>query len=227
MTNDSSTQDDGTTHSTGANGDAADDTDLLEFDGHDLDDSSDEQSDGDESDGESSDDVDVPDPAVDGDGDDDDGGDNADDGSAADGSDDSDDDVGEAVGAAGQQDAPLGFYVYTKQRDNESKNLRLAVAFDLQPFIGYVETTSVAIVSGGPNPNAAKLFVHFLMREEGVGPWVLGGLGSYSPNPNVGMHPDDALGSFEAWNRLLVANDPVASWELSQDVLDLWLINAQ
>lgn len=106
----------------------------------------------------------------------------------------SDDDVGEAVGAAGQQNAPIGLYVYTKHRDNENKNLRLTAALNVQPFIGYVETTNVAIVNGGPNPNAAKLFVRFLMREEGVGPWVLEDLGSYSPNPEVGVHAEDELG---------------------------------
>ncbi len=138
----------------------------------------------------------------------------------------SDGDVGDAVGAAGQSDAPLGFYVYTKHRDNETKDLRLAVNFDIDPFIGYASGTHVAVVNGGPNPNAARLFVRFLLTEEGVGPWVLEDLGGYSPNPQVGVHADDELGSWAAWQPQLVQLDDELTWAIGQDILDLWLMNA-
>lgn len=136
----------------------------------------------------------------------------------------SDGDVGDAVGAPGQEDPPFGFMVYTKLRDVIDGDLELDVAYDLEPFIGYPEQTQVAIVNGAPNPNAARLFVRFLLTEEGVGQWTLADLGGYSPNPEIGTHEDDALGSFEAWNELLIPLDGELTWELQEEIIDLWMI---
>lgn len=138
----------------------------------------------------------------------------------------SDGDVGDAVGVAGQTDAPLGFYVYTKHRDNERRGLRLAVNFGVDPFIGYASGTHVSVVNGGPNPNAARLFTRFLMTPEGVNPWVLEDLGGYSPNPQVGVHAEDELGSWAAWQPYLVQLDDELTWAIGQDILDLWMIHA-
>ena len=139
----------------------------------------------------------------------------------------SDDDVAEAVGAAGQTNAPIGFYVYSKHRNMEEENLKLAVAFDVEPFIGYVGVTCSAIVNGGPHPNAAKLFVRYLQTEEGSAPWVINSMGGYAPNPEIGVYPDDELGSWAAWQPYLVQLDDQLTWEIGQDILDLWLTNAQ
>ncbi len=136
----------------------------------------------------------------------------------------SDGDVGDAVGAPGQTDAPIGFYTYAKQRDNDI-GLRLATAFEMQPFIGYASGTHVAVVNGSPNPNAARLFVRYLLTEEGVAPF-MGDIGVYAPNPAVPVHPDDDLGSWDAWRQYLVVLDDELTWERSQDVLDLWFIHA-
>ncbi|MGF1577558.1 MAG: ABC transporter substrate-binding protein [Cyanophyceae cyanobacterium] len=138
----------------------------------------------------------------------------------------SDGDVGDAVGAAGQTDAPIGFYVYTKHRDIVDKDLRLAVAFDVEPFIGYASGTHVVLVNNSPNPNAAKLFARFLMTEEGVSQWTVNDLGGYSPNPQVGVHADDELGSWEAWQPFLVQLDDELTWAIGQDVLDMWFTYA-
>ena len=139
----------------------------------------------------------------------------------------SDDDVGEAVGTAGQTDAPIGLYVYSKHREIEEKNLKLAVAFEMEPFIGYAGGTAVAMVNGAPHPNAARLYIRYLMTEAGVAPWVLDDLGGYSPNPDVGVYPDDELGSWAAWQPYLIPLDPEAAWNRGQDILDLWFTYAQ
>ncbi len=139
----------------------------------------------------------------------------------------SDGDVGDAVGAPGQTDPPVGLYNYTKHRDIERQGLELGVMFDLIPFIGYVETTHVAIVNGAPNPHAARLYVHFLMTEEGVGQWTMRDIGGYSPNPQVGTHPDDELGSFDAWAPFLVNPDGKLYWTLQEQILDMWMLSRQ
>ncbi|MDX9914718.1 MAG: ABC transporter substrate-binding protein [Sphaerochaeta sp.] len=136
----------------------------------------------------------------------------------------SDGDVGDAVGAPGQKNAPIGFYTYSKQRDNDI-GLRLATAFEMEPFIGYASGTHVVVVNGSPHPNAARLFVRYLLTEEGVAPF-MDDIGVYAPNPAVPVHPDDDLGSWEAWREYMLILDDKLTWEISQDVLDLWFIHA-
>lgn len=137
----------------------------------------------------------------------------------------SDQEVVEAVGAPGQKDPPLGFYNYTKHRDIETRGLKLAVAFEMEPFLGYTERTFIQIVNGAPNPNAARLFVHYMLTEEGVGHFTLKDLGGYSPNPQVGIHPDDDLGSFDLWTKYIINIDGDLAWNLQEQILDLWMIS--
>jgi len=136
----------------------------------------------------------------------------------------SDQEVVEAVGAPGQVDPPLGFYNYTKHRDNVTRGLKLGVSFELKPLLGYTERTFIQIVKNAPNPNAARLFVHYMLTEEGVKHFT-GELGGYSPNPNIGVHPDDDLGSFDKWSEHIINIDGNLAWKLQEDILDLWMIS--
>lgn len=139
----------------------------------------------------------------------------------------SDGDVAEAVGAAGQTDPPIGMYTYTKHRDIEDKNLHLGICLDMKPYMGYALPTYVAIVNGAKHPNAAKLFTHFVLTEEGVAPWALHDLGGYSPNKEVSMHPDDELGGWEDWKKLMFIFDPAEAIKIRQDLQDFWLLHSR
>ncbi|MFW5842517.1 MAG: ABC transporter substrate-binding protein [Spirochaetota bacterium] len=138
----------------------------------------------------------------------------------------SDDDVGEAVGARGQENPPIGLYTYTKHRDIEDKNLSLAVALDMEPFVGYALDNWALVVANGPNPNAARLFVEYVLQEGGVGPW-LGDIGAFSPNPDLPVHPDDDLGSWSAWMEVLMPVDYEAGWRHRETLQDYWLLYAE
>lgn len=138
----------------------------------------------------------------------------------------SDTDVAEAVGARGQENPPIGFYTYTKHRDIEERNLSLAVALDMEPFVGYALDNWALVVNDSPNPNAARLFVEFLLQEGGVGPW-LGDIGAFSPNPDLPVHPDDALGSWSEWTDVLMTVDYEAGWEHRDTLQDYWLRYAE
>lgn len=138
----------------------------------------------------------------------------------------SDDDVAEAIGASGQENPPVGLYTYTKHRDIEERNLSLAVALEMEPFVGYALDNWALVVSDGPNPNAARLFVEFLLQEGGVGPW-LGDIGAFSPNPDLPVHPDDALGSWSAWTEVLMPVDYEAGWAHREALQDYWLMYAE
>jgi iron(III) transport system substrate-binding protein len=134
----------------------------------------------------------------------------------------SDEDIGDAVGAAGQKAAPIGMVTLTKLRDNKAKNLKLGTCKTLQPFMGYALSEYVVIVKNAPHPNAAKLWVHFSLTTEGISPWTIADVGGFSANPRVPTHPDNE-GTWTAWEKRLLPIDNKRSMGLRQDVLDFWL----
>ena len=139
----------------------------------------------------------------------------------------SDDDVAEAVGGAGQTKPPVGLYTYAKHRNMEELNLKLGICKTMKPYMGYALPTYVAQVTGGAHPNAAKLFTHYVLTEEGVAPWALADLGGYSTNPEVSANPDDELGVWADWKQSLFTFDPAKAIAIRQDLLDYWLTKSQ
>ncbi len=133
----------------------------------------------------------------------------------------SDSDVGDAVGSAGQTDPPVGFYVLTKHRDNAAKNLSLTTMQGLQPFMGYALPTYALIVKDAPNPNAAKLFVHFILTE-GHYPWTGRDIGAFSSNRTIPPHPLNE-GTWDEWTQKLLPVDNVQAMRMRQDIMDFWL----
>lgn len=133
----------------------------------------------------------------------------------------SDEDVGDAVGAAGQKEAPIGFYTLTKQRDNKAKNLKLATMKGMVPFMGYALPTYALMVKNCPHPNAAKLLIHFILSE-GHTPWTARDMGAFSPNQKAPPHPDNE-GTWSDWQKRLLRIDNKVALKLRQDILDLWL----
>ena len=78
--------------------------------------------------------------------------------------------VAEAAGAPGQAEP---FFVITstaKYRDNEAKGLKLGLCSGVQPFSGFLYPGFGLIAAQTKSPNAAKLFVRYLMTEEGIAP---------------------------------------------------------
>ncbi|HCM26075.1 MAG TPA: ABC transporter substrate-binding protein [Treponema sp.] len=136
----------------------------------------------------------------------------------------SDGDIGDAVGAAGQKDAPIGFYTMTKQRDNEVKNLKLATVQGMKPFMGYALPTYALLVKNAPHPNAAKLFIHYLLSD-GHSPWTVNDMGGFSSNTGAPAHKDNE-GTWNVWQPKLVRLDNKVALKLRQDILDFWLENS-
>lgn len=132
----------------------------------------------------------------------------------------SDGDISDAVGAAGQKNAPIGMYTLTKQRDNQVKNLKLATCQELKPFMGYALPTYTAIVKNCPHPNAAKLFVHYILTD-GSYPWTVEDMGGFSSNKTIPTNKDNE-GTWSEWLPKLVRLNNKASLKLRQDILDFW-----
>jgi iron(III) transport system substrate-binding protein len=77
------------------------------------------------------------------------------------------------------------------------------------------------MVKNAPHPNAAKLFIRFLLTPEGFKPWS-DDMGSFSPNPNVPVNPMNE-GSWADWEKKLMPLDLKAAASLGQKVSDFWL----
>ncbi len=100
----------------------------------------------------------------------------------------SSEEASEAIGALGQTDPPVGLISSAKYRNNDEKGYGLEVCEGLNPWVGEAAPKALMVASGSENPNAAKLFVHFALTEEGIAPQIADG--KISSNLTI-EQPDD------------------------------------
>lgn len=123
----------------------------------------------------------------------------------------SDTKTAESIGVKGQHKAEnAGLFVFSKLRYVESKNLALQPILNAEPFCGFYYPLYALMVSNAKHPAAAKLFIEFLLTEEGFSPWS-SDMGTYSPNPNVKIQDGDYPVSY--WENILISEDPVWCFE--------------
>ncbi|KAB8185171.1 ABC transporter substrate-binding protein [Nonomuraea phyllanthi] len=136
----------------------------------------------------------------------------------------SDEDISGAVGAPNATDKKIGFMSISKFRNNEDKGYTQSACEGLQPFAGFSYPKYVAIASKSKHPNAAKLYVHFIMTEEGVKHEI--GEGGISGNSTV--EPIVTPAGLADWHGQLFETDPkglLADLQNRQVVSDFWRIN--
>ena len=138
----------------------------------------------------------------------------------------SDTDAAEAVGARGQTKPPVGLYVLSKHRDIQVKDLALEIAAGVTPSMGYYYPAYLQMMSSAPHPNAAKLFISFLLDEEGVSAWTED-LGTYPTNPNVLPLPEDPVGGLSEWSRVTWTYDAETAARTRGEILDFWIRHAR
>ncbi len=83
----------------------------------------------------------------------------------------------ELIGAPNQENPPMVFMISSKIRRSEI-GLDAAPAYGVSPSDGVYSTNSVSIAGGAKNINSAKLFIHYLLTEEGLAPYMLDGVWS-------------------------------------------------
>jgi iron(III) transport system substrate-binding protein len=128
----------------------------------------------------------------------------------------SDTKTAESVGIKGQgKDRNAGLFVFSKLRYTETKNLALQVMMDVKPFSGFYYPIYALMSSSAQHPNAAKLFIEYLLTEEGFTPWS-SDMGTYSSNPNVPLQPGDY--PMSTWVDILVEEDPAYCFEQRAEV---------
>lgn len=80
------------------------------------------------------------------------------------------DEVDSAFATPGMTDNLLAFTSYSNYPDVQDGNLAFEPCFDAKPVAGIQNQSYLAILNQAPHPNAAKLFIRFVMSE-GKDPW--------------------------------------------------------
>ncbi|MDR7428265.1 MAG: substrate-binding domain-containing protein [Armatimonadota bacterium] len=141
----------------------------------------------------------------------------------------SDDDVSAAIGSPGQREAPVGIVSLAKFAQAAEKGESLAACVNAYPFIGWAYPRHIVTVKKAPAPNAARLFVYFVMTGEGARPFI-DFYGEFSANLKVPVSDTEGkfLGPRAFWKRYLVFLDPKGNeraWRMREELTDFWRLN--
>ncbi|MBD9639872.1 ABC transporter substrate-binding protein [Ensifer sp. ENS07] len=138
---------------------------------------------------------------------------------------DGDDPVAEAVGAAGQKEPFFGLLSSAKFRDNEGKGYKLGLCTELTPWVGWTYTKLGLIASKSASPNAAKLFIHYVLTEEGIAPQMKDG--KLPTNVDIKMPEDEPSGIMEVADRLFPydAGTGLDDFDRREEWQDFWRMN--
>lgn len=133
----------------------------------------------------------------------------------------------DAVAAPGQSQPFMGLISSAKFRDNADKGMKLGLCSDLKPWLGWLYPGVGLITKGTDSPNAAKLFVHFIMTEEGIAPQAIDG--KMSTNKDVKLPADEPSGIGAALNELLPysMSTSLDDWDARETWQDYWRMNYQ
>jgi iron(III) transport system substrate-binding protein len=127
----------------------------------------------------------------------------------------SDTTISENIGIKGQPQTTMGLFVYSKTRFDASKNLALTPMTEIEPFSGFLYPAFLHLTANAKHPNAAKLFIEYLLTREGFAPWAKD-VGAYSSNPNIPVNQGDHPLSF--WEPRLIPEDPQFLFEHRAEV---------
>lgn len=126
------------------------------------------------------------------------------------------DEVDSAFATPGMTDNLLGFTSYSNYPDVQEGALAFEPCWDAKPIMGVRTQTYTGIMNQAPHPNAAKLWIRFILSPEGAKPWM--GIGNYLPRTDIaaaeGAMPIDEISqitwSFEdgyVYDNIVAARD--------------------
>jgi iron(III) transport system substrate-binding protein len=129
------------------------------------------------------------------------------------------DEVVQAFATPGMKEAGVGFTSYSKYRDTQKGNLVFDACRGVQPVMGVLTQAYLAVINRASHPNAAKLFIRYILSEEGNTPWNV--IGNYSARTDV-PSPKGAIPRAElsAW-----AQDDAYVYKNIAAMRDFWVIN--
>lgn len=140
---------------------------------------------------------------------------------------DADEAAAQAVGAPGQKDSFMGLVSSAKFRNNAEAGAKLGLCTGLKPFAGWMYPSLGFIAKGTDSPNAAKLFIHYLLTEEGIAPQAADG--KMSTNIDAKLPADEPSGIGKVVDQIFpyTAASAVEDWDARQDWQDFWRVNYQ
>ncbi|MDR9828089.1 ABC transporter substrate-binding protein [Vibrio sp. FNV 38] len=138
---------------------------------------------------------------------------------------DSDSATGDVIGAPGQDDAFVGLVSTAKYRDVAKGSVHLSICDNVAPFTGWSTPAYGVMSTKTKSPNAAKLFLHFLMTEEGIANQTIDG--KVSGNPMISANLKEASGVQGVYDQVLQysASTGLEDFDNRQDWIDLWRMN--
>lgn len=136
-----------------------------------------------------------------------------------------DDAVSEAVGVAGQEDPFFGLLSSAKFRDNADAGYVLGLCAEMSPWVGWSYTKLALVAAGTDSPNAARLFVHYVLTREGIEPQMVDG--KIPTNTDIRMPDDEPSGLVAVADRVFGYNagNALDDWDSRQDWQDFWRIH--
>jgi iron(III) transport system substrate-binding protein len=131
----------------------------------------------------------------------------------------------DAVGAPGQSEPFMGLISSAKFRDNADKGMKLGLCKDLKPWLGWLYPGVGLITKGTDSPNAAKLFMHYVMTAEGIAPQAIDG--KMSTNRDVGLPGDEPSGIGAVLDQVFPYSmaSALEDWDAREDWQDFWRMN--
>ncbi|WP_428424893.1 ABC transporter substrate-binding protein [Pararhizobium sp.] len=138
---------------------------------------------------------------------------------------DGDDPVAEAVGAPGQKEPFFGLLSSAKFRDNADKGYKLGICADLDPWVGWSYIKLGLIASKTKSPNTARLFVHYILTEEGIAPQMKDG--KLPTNIDIKMPDDEPSGLMKVADKLFDYNSSTGldDFDRREEWQDFWRVN--
>ncbi|WP_442140936.1 ABC transporter substrate-binding protein [Rhizobium leguminosarum] len=138
---------------------------------------------------------------------------------------DSDDRISEAVGAPGQKEPFFGLLSSAKFRDNEDKGYKLGICTTLDPWVGWNYIKLGLIAAKSQSPNTAKLFIHYILTEEGIAPQMKDG--KLPTNSDVRMPDDEPSGLMKIADKLQAYDTSTGldDFDRREEWQDFWRVN--
>lgn len=139
----------------------------------------------------------------------------------------SDTDVGPIVGAKGQEKPFMGFLSTSIFRDAKKNDYTMGICAGMNPWAGQLTPRVAVIAAGTKSPNAAKLFVHYIMTEEGMAPQLADG--KISSNKNAKIPEGEVSGIVKVMDQMHVPHSETAESDYAklQDWQDFWTIHSR
>jgi iron(III) transport system substrate-binding protein len=137
----------------------------------------------------------------------------------------SDDEASAAAGAPGQTEPFMALISSAKFRNNADLGYKLGLCEGVDPWSGWLASKVGLIATGTDSPNASKLFIHYLLTEEGIAPQAIDG--KRSTNMSLSLPADEPSGVGAVWDQLepYDASTAEADWDNREAWQDFWRTN--